>query len=293
MILITGFTGNTGSIVLEKLLKDNDPVKIIGISRDNEYINKHGINIENIALENKGKLKDIFIKYPISRIIHIANIRYSPIIMELANVYKVEKVVLVHTTGVYSQYRDYSSLYKEIEDKILKSSYANTGYVILRPTMIYGNERDHNMHKLVKFLEKFPVFPVFGDGSALMQPVHVEDLSDAIYRAHSLPNIINEDFDLSGGSVVEYKEVLRLISSGLNKKVLFLFIPIKLAILSAKIYNKLFKHAIISVEQVARLQEDKAYSNEKACNLLGWNPCSFEEGILQEIELLKAKKVIK
>ena len=293
MILVTGFTGNTGSIVLENLLKDNDSANIIGISRDNEYANRYGINIENIALEKSEGLKKVFIKYPITKIIHIANIRHSPIIMELANEYKIEKIVLVHTTGVYSQYRDYSSLYKEIEDKILNSSYTNTSYVILRPTMIYGNERDHNMHKLVKFLKKFPVFPVFGDGSALMQPVHVEDLADAIYRAHNLPEIKNEDFDLSGGSVVEYKKVLSLISGGLNKKVLFLFIPIKLAIFSAKIYNKLFKRAIISVEQVARLQEDKAYPNEKACSLLGWNPRSFEEGILQEIELLKAKKVIK
>lgn len=293
MILITGFTGNTGSIVLEKLLKDNDSANIIGISRDNEYTNRYGINIENIALENSKDINNIFIKYPITQIIHIANIRYSPIIMELANEYKIGKVVLVHTTGVYSQYRDYSSLYKEIEDKILNSSYANTSYVILRPTMIYGNERDHNMHKLIKFLKKFPIFPVFGDGSALMQPVHVEDLADAIYRAHSTPEIMNEDFDLSGGSVVKYKKVLRLISGGLNKKVLFLFIPIKLAIFSAKIYNKLFKRAIISVEQVARLQEDKAYPNEKARNLLGWNPRSFEVGILQEIELLKAEKVIK
>jgi len=293
MILITGFTGNTGSIVLGKLLENNEHSKIIGISRDNGYANKYGMNIENIALENSKDLKSIFDKYPITKIIHIANIRYSPIIMELADQYNIDKVVLVHTTGVYSKYRNYSSLYKEIEQKILNNSYKNTNYVILRPTMIYGNERDHNMHKLIKFLNKFSLFPVFGDGSALMQPVHVEDLADAIYLAHNQPDINNEGFDLSGGSVVEYKKVLSLIANGLNKKVLFLYIPMKLAILCAKIYNRLFKRTIITVEQVERLQEDKAYPNDKARKLLGWTPRKFEEGIRQEIELLKAKKVIK
>lgn len=292
MILITGFTGNTGSFVLERLIKEYNASDIIGITRNGNFHNQYGIQIENTALENSEELRRVFQKYSISRIIHIANIRYSPIIMQLADEYKVDKVVLVHTTGVYSKYRDYSTLYKEIEQKILISSYKNTNYVILRPTMIYGNERDHNMHKLIKFLRKFPVFPVFGNGSALMQPVHVEDLADAISKAHSQDGINNEDFDLSGGSVVEYKEVLKLISDGLNKKVLFLFIPIKFAIFSAKIYNKLFKRAIITVEQVERLQEDKAYPNDKARSLLGWTPRNFDEGIRQEIELLKAKKVI-
>lgn len=293
MILITGFSGNTGRIVLEKILLEHNASNILGITRKKDSKNKNPINTENIALENTEELRKVFEKYTIRQIIHVANIRYSPIIMQLADEYKVDKVVLVHTTGVYSKYRDYSSLYKEIEDKILSSSYVNTNYVILRPTMIYGNERDHNMHKLIKFLKKFPIFPVFGDGSALMQPVHVEDLADAIYRAHSQSEIKNDDFDLSGGSIVEYKKVLKLIAEGLNKKVLFLFIPIKLAIYSAKIYNKLFKRAIITVEQVERLQEDKAYPNDKARKLLGWNPRSFEEGIIQEIKLLKTKKVIR
>lgn len=293
MILITGFTGNTGSFVLSKLLKNYDSTEIVGLTRNIQMENEHNIKLIFGELSDPETIEKVFLEHDIQGIIHIANIKYSPLIMELANKYKVGRVVLVHTTGVYSKYRDYSKLYRQIEAKIMNNSYPDTSYVIVRPTMIYGNERDHNMHKLIKFLNKYPAFPVFGDGSALMQPVHVEDLADGIVLAFENGDISNGDFDLSGGSVVEYKKVLKLIKNELNKKVFFAYIPLGMAILAAKIYNKAFRKAIITVEQVERLQEDKAYPNTKAKEIIGFNPRSFEEGIIQEVRLLKSKGLIK
>lgn len=294
MILLTGFSGNTGSLVLSNLLKKYDASEIIGLTRNDQINNEHNINLVYGELTDSETIERIFIEHNIQGIIHIANIRYSPLIMELASKYNVERVVLVHTTGVYSKYRSYSELYKDIESEIMNNTYAKTSYVIVRPTMIYGNELDHNMHKLIKFLDKLPFFPVFGDGSALMQPVHVEDLADGIVAAYEKNDIKNEDFDLSGGSVVEYKKVLKLITNKMEKKVFFIHIPLNIAILLTKIYNAVFRSkALVTTEQVERLQEDKAYPNVKAQEMIGFNPRSFEKGIVQEIELLKAKGLIK
>jgi nucleoside-diphosphate-sugar epimerase len=290
MILITGYTGNTGNLVMKKLkAKSNE--EIIGLTRGTAYAGAE-VNNEIVDLGSRIELEEIFMRYKVTSIIHIANIRYSPLIMELANKYNVPKVILVHTTGIYSKYRSYSDLYKQIEERILEDSYPNTKYTILRPTMIYGNEKDHNMHKLVKFLNRHPLFPIFGSGGALMQPVHVEDLADAIFKAHESDVSQNKDYDLSGGSVVKYKEVLSLITKELGKKVFFIHIPIKLAILAARVYNKLFRKALISVEQVERLQEDKAYSNELAIKEINFTPRPFEVGIREEIKLLKEKGII-
>ena len=272
MILITGFTGNTGSFVLSKLLNSYESTEIIGLTRSENYRNEHDINVVIGELSQPKSINKIFNENKISGIIHIANIKYSPLIMEMASQYKVRRVVLVHTTGVYSKYREYSKLYKEIESEIMNKVYPETSYVIVRPTMIYGNERDYNMHKLIKFLDRYPVFPVFGDGSALMQPVHVEDLADAIIVAFQNTAIQNEDYNLSGGSVIEYKKILSIITNELRKKVFTVHIPMKMAIIAAEIYNKTFSKAILTVQQVERLQEDKAYSNNKAKKMLNFNP---------------------
>jgi nucleoside-diphosphate-sugar epimerase len=291
MILITGPSGNTGKKVVNKLIDIYGKEMLIGISRK-EKTDNIGIVKDKVNLNNRKEVEKIFEGNNITSIIHIANIKFSPLIMELANKYQVPKVILVHTTGIYSKYRSYSQLYKSIESGILKNSYPNSNYTILRPTMIYGNEEDHNMHKLIKFLSKSPVFPIFGSGLSSMQPVHVEDLAEAIVKAHENPIAMNNDYDLSGGTVIEYKRILNTITRELNKKVVYIHIPIRLAITAAKFYNKLFKNALISVEQVERLQEDKAYSNEKAIREIGFTPREFEDGIKQEIKLLKEKGII-
>lgn len=293
MILITGFTGNTGTLVLKKLSSIVNTEEIVGISRS--PIQENTYNIENYVddLNDTNSLNELFEKYPITSVIHIANIKYSPSLLTKANEYGVEKVVLIHTTGVYSKYRRYSSVYEKIEKDILNNTYPNTSFVILRPTMIYGNHRDHNMQKLIKFISRSPIFPVFGDGSALMQPVHVDDLATAIVTAHQSKGLYNEDFDLSGGSVITYKEVITTINDGLGKKTKLIFIPIKLAVFGAKVMERIMSKPIITVEQVKRLEEDKAYSNDKARSLLEFTPRSFNEGIKQEIKILKEKGIIK
>lgn len=293
MILITGYTGNTGSLVLEKLLTIYKPEEIVGVSRTPVVNSTLGINTFNVDLNDSESIDKLFEEYQIKSIIHIANIRYSSNLLRKANEYKVNKVVLIHTTGIYSKYRSYSSLYEKIEEEIMNKSYPNTNYIILRPTMIYGNDRDHNMHKLIKFIKKSPIFPLFGDGSSLMQPIHVEDLATATISAHQSKELLNEDFDLSGGSVVTYKEVITVIKNGLGKNLKVISIPIKLAVLGAGFLAKVLPKPIITIEQVKRLQEDKAYSHEKARRLLRFDPRSFNEGILDEIKILKDKGIIK
>ncbi|MCL4440698.1 MAG: hypothetical protein M1609_08950 [Firmicutes bacterium] len=60
-------------------------------------------------------------------------------------------------------------------------------YTIIRPTMIYGNQRDKNIHKLVTIVDKYPVIPVIGVGEGLMQPIYARDLATVIAQAYLRP----------------------------------------------------------------------------------------------------------
>lgn len=292
MILVTGATGNTGGIVLDKLLRQKGiaPSNIVMIARRD--VIRDGIITEIADMTDEAALAAVFAKYNISRVIHIANIRFSPLIMELAEKHGVQQVILVHTTGIYSKYRSYSELYKEIEQEILASKYLGLNYTILRPTMIYGNDLDHNMHKLIKVLNKTPIFPLFGKGDSKMQPVHVEDLAEAIVTCLDNPINYNKAYDFSGGSVVTYRELVVQIIELLERKVLLVGIPIKLAILGARILELLPIKRIVSVEQIERLQEDKVYCNQLARDEIGFSPRSFSDGITEEVEILRTKGLI-
>lgn len=292
MILVTGVTGNTGTYVLKNLCELVSSKNIVGIVRSNQYLNQENIQIESGDLTDLNFLESVYKKYNFEEVIHIANIRMSKNIMGLSEKYGVKRTILIHTTGVFSKYQEYSSLYNEIEESIINTEFRNTSYVIVRPSMIYGNERDYNMHRLIKFLSKSPVFPLFGDGKALMQPIHVEDLADAICEIYKNKDIINEDFNITGASILEYQQIVEIISKGINKSIMLIKIPIPLAIFAAKCARLVLRKSIITVEQIERLQEDKAYSHEKATKIFDFSPRTFEQGITEEIDILKKKGII-
>jgi len=81
--------------------------------------------------------------------------------------------------------------------------------------------------------------------------------------------------------------MLKLVSKKLGKSTIFVHIPLHISIFLAKLYNAVFQKAIISVEQVQRMQEDKVFSHSNATLDFGYNPLSFEEGIIIEIDEFK------
>jgi len=49
--------------------------------------------------------------------------------------------------------------------------------------MIYGTPGDRNMNRLVRWLDRYPWLPVFGNGRFLPQPVHFSDVAWALVQA--------------------------------------------------------------------------------------------------------------
>lgn len=287
MILVTGWTGNTGGLVVEKLRKRFPERTIVGVARSAGVPTVANLIVETADLAREDEIAALFRKYPFRSIIHVANIRYSPVLMRMAEAHRVEHIVLVHTAAIHSRYQEYRDLYESIESAILGSVYVHTASTILRPTLIYGNHRDHNLHKLIRALARWPVFPVFGGGAARMQPVHVEDLAMAIVRSVDNPRAVNKIYDLSGGSVVTYREMLGMIAAELGRRVVFVPVPQGLAEGLAALYSRVARNPRITVEQVRRLREDKSCSHEAAAADLDFRPRPFAEGLRQEIAELR------
>src|SRR5207302_11496255 len=61
------------------------------------------------------------------------------------------------------------------------------GACVLRPTMIYGKGRDKNLSRLIRFMRRWRVPVVPGDGRQLTQPLHVHDLVELIACHKKLP----------------------------------------------------------------------------------------------------------
>lgn len=295
-LLVTGATGLTGSLFSKHLAQSHPNLSVYCLVRptsDRTPLENLNLSIHYLTGDTSTKetWQEIFSQHQPQTIIHIASIRHIPVILEglqIAN--QTPRLIVVGTTGIYSQYNQYSAIYKETESKL--TQYPGS-CCILRPTMIYGSYQDKNLHKLIKFCDHYGVFPVFGSGNCLLQPVHADDLAQAILSVWQNPTI-QDKYDLSGGSVVNFRELLAIVSKELNKPVYPLYIPLPLGVLSATIAEQLLgKKSPVRREQILRLQEDKAYSHQAAEEDFNFRPRTLEVGLSQEVKLLRSQGLIK
>ena len=288
MILITGATGHTGRFLLEELFKrDPHPGIRCFVKRSSAHLDvlkNYDVEIAYGDIEDDISLAKALEN--IDTVIHIVNIRYSPRVMRLAMEAGVKRIIFIHTTGIFSKYRAYASEYERIEKEIIEN--CRISYVILRPTMIYGTVLDHNMHKLIAYIRTHRFFPVFGNGRGLMQPVYAGDLAKAIALVAERPGIGNRSYNISGGSVLRYRDILSIIAGMVNPGIKFIYIPYWMAFLLGALYEGFFniigKRSQISLEQIRRLNENKNFGFEDAKRDFGYMPISFREGIEKEIK---------
>ena len=138
----------------------------------------------------------------VKSVLHIADIDFSEAIVKIGTESGVEWFICVHTTERYSKFSSTSAEFIKIEDGLL-NKFSNL--TILRPTMIYGSSSDRNMWKLLNYINSHKIFPVFGSGKNLMQPVHAKDLGDAYALVLNNKKItFGKQYNLSGKNEITY-----------------------------------------------------------------------------------------
>ena len=286
-LIIFGARGNTANYFLKILEKEKFEGEITVVSRDknkNNYFNQFKLNFKilNGDIKETNFLEKCFDN--IDTVLNLANMENSPKIVEIGSKHKVKWFILVHSTMIFSKNKSKFILNRiNIEKDLLKK---NKNLTILRPTMIYGNKRDINISRLIKYLDKFKIFPIFGNGKNLLQPVYVDDLSKSYFNVIKNKNItFNKSYNLAGKNSIEYLKILKIIESALKKKIIFIRLPINISAILVKILNILFFGKFpINSSQVRRQGENKIFSFDEATKDFNFNPIKIEEGLKLQIK---------
>lgn len=217
--------------------------------------------------------------------IHVAGLEYAPQVVSAMQRADVGRLLIVGSTSVHSAYEHRSGWRRRMESLVRES---RSGWTILRPTMIYGSELDKNMHKLLRFLDRSPLFPIFGNGENLWQPVHYEDLARVMLTALEKPEATNQSYDLPGARPLTYLDLIHTAAAALGRSPHIVRLPIEPVYRALRLTERARIPLPIGSEQVMRLREDKAYPYEKARQDIEYAPRSFPEGIAYEVARLRA-----
>jgi nucleoside-diphosphate-sugar epimerase len=239
VILITGITGKSGKWFLEKLkatpLSGRKYRVVIRNTSNTIAIDNCILPIEKV----RGDLVDLnfvnSIMSDVSTVLHIAGINTSLNIVKAAIKNNVKKLILVHTTGIYSKYKSAAKDYLAIEDEInviIQGTHINL--TILRPTMIYGSITDNNIIFFIKMVDKLRFLPIINHANYLLQPVHEKDLGEAYYQALTMVmddgggggvGTDNKSYKLTGKEQIHLIDIFKIIGRYLEKKNKFISVP--------------------------------------------------------------------
>lgn len=281
MIVITGATGNTGSYVASNLVQTHEPSSIIALVRgtsNTRHLESLGIRIHRCDLSDPSSYMPAI--DPGATFVGIANLRISDAMVPHLEQAQISRSFFVSTTTVYSGFESYSEKYRKIEQRLTNIKMPNA---VLRPSMIYGNDRDRNMCRLIRMLQRSPFFPVFGPGTALIQPVYVEDLARSI--AFAIDRKVTGAYNLAGPDPLTFQSVIETVSAALDKNVRIFHINHSLAATAVK-WLEHVPNFPLRYDQIMRNVEDKAFDISRSVNDLDHNPRDFSEGIRQEIRLV-------
>ena len=287
--VVTGATSGTGNAVLARLAQKVGAERITCLVRptsDTTFLQQLGVELrvgDVTAPETLAAVVDRAAIY-----LDMTHPKYYAQSLGALTAAGVERAYFVTTTGIFSRFHRCSEIYKSGEERIRRSGLT---YTILRPSMIYGSMRDKNMHRLIRFLDRYPVFPLFNAGRSLMQPVYVDDLADGIVAAIDDTRTEGQDYNLAGPTGITYGEIIDTILTLLNRRVLKLPINTMIACHLVRALQWLPRFPI-NDEQVLRLQEDKVFDISKAVAELGYHPRPFADGIRLEIDAMRTAGVL-
>ena len=300
-LALIGVTGKkSGGVLAEEIAANIDLVKKIfpgGIRvlvRETSNITRLKEILPDIEVCT-GSLDDIqFLNESLKNIdtlVHVAGIHWSKKVVEASANCQVRRLILVHTTGIYSKYKAAGEEYRQIDDYVYKTCKDNSIVLtICRPTMIYGNIHDNNVVTFIKMVDKLPIMPVVNGAKYQLQPVHYVDLGMAYYQVLlNEESTANKDFNLSGGSPIYLRDMLKIIGENLDKDVHFISCPFWIAYTGAWIIYCLTFGKKDFREKVQRLCEPRTFSHEEAKIAFGYNPLNFQEGIVNEVLEYKNK----
>ena len=241
----------------------------------------HGDSRDEAALVRSLEGVDTFV--------HVADVEHAPQVVGAARRTGVGRLVVVGSTSAHSAYAFRSGPKLAGERAIVESGLS---WTVVRPTMIYGSELDKNIHRLLRFLARWPVYPVFGDGENLWQPVYYRDVAGAIVAALEREVSVGRAYDLPGARPLPYRDLVRVCAAAVGRRARLVHLPIEPVYRGLALAERAGMRLPVDSGQVLRLREDKAYPYEEASRDLGYSPLPFEEGVELEVRRLRSVGIL-
>ena len=295
-VLIFGASGQIGRYCIRRLVRNN--YKVVAVTRNTHqkgYILKTQAPIGYLDIEQASILDDERISQLLSNVdvcINLVGILFekgkvntfdkihSDFPDRISKICKQKNVDLIHVSAL--------ALDKAIDSRYAQSKINGEKKIrenfnratIIKPSIIFSVD-DKLSTRFMSLLSLFPIFPLYYSGSTKFMPIHASDVAEIIFYVIS-KELISKDIEAIGPEVLNFKEIIQILSKCINKKRLLIPMPLSLAKISA-IFFQLFPNPLLTPDQLRLLKYDNIKSENGITNFDIGCPSKlfFEESVLK------------
>ena len=277
--LIFGGSGQIGRNLIRKLTKNNYKVTVVTRNlHQKSYIIKTQANVGYIDIVeanifDEKKIRELFQKSDIC--INLIGILFEKkrnlfkkihtdfpdLLSKLAAKKNIEKFIHLSSLGIEKSLDSKYAVSKLEGENKIKNNFERC--IILKPSIVYSVD-DNFTTNFMTLLNIFPIFPLYYSGNTKFMPIHCSDLTDVIYHVIS-KNIDSKIIECVGPETLSFKEILKKLSNLINRKRIFLPLPLTLAKMSAFFLGQL-PNPLITQDQLRLLKYDNIASGKYKTN---------------------------
>ena len=141
-------------------------------------------------------------------------------------------------------------------------------WTILRPTLIYDPGRDRNVSAIAAAARRFGFVPVAWPATGRRQPIHADDVAQAMVAALDAPGAAGAVLGLPGGETLTYRDMVRRIFRSLGRRPVLLYLPLGPARMAFKVWLTL-TGAAYSPASLERMNMDLTFDTAPTYDILG------------------------
>lgn len=133
-------------------------------------------------------------------------------------------------------------------------------YSIVRPTLIFGGERDVLTNNIAWILRRMPIFALPGDGRYPVQPVHVDDLARICQQAACADGDMITD--AAGPETMSFDELVQTIRGAVGSRAPILHLPPLAIAASSRALGVLVSDVVLTADEISGLTSGLLVSHQ-------------------------------
>jgi uncharacterized protein YbjT (DUF2867 family) len=282
MIFITGGTGFVGRHIVARLARSGEAVRVLARSAAElpgaEMVAGDVTDLASVSAAARGCQAAIHLVGVIRETggatFRSAHVEGTRTVVEACQRAGVARLLHMSALGSRPDARSrYHQTKWEAEELVRASGLAAT---IFRPSVMFGAGNSF-LPEVRGLLHRGPFIPIIGSGTALLQPIWIEDTVSCFVGALSRPETTGRAYDLGGPEQMTFEELVDVLADadGISKPKLHL--PVTVMRAAARIGSGVSRRFPLTPDQLIMLLEDNICDTRPMRETFGIDPAPLRD----------------